>query len=301
MLIAAVACVGFAVYAILDVGFQPSQAQTFAEEPLTVPALATVREDETEEEEEENEIETEYEEEPEPVTPMLSFYIQENSAAYAAFQLERPELDFETVVWKVNASVHVPFYSEIRVNNLPNPLFVTPSYRLPDGFVPHELVPVNNEDCILLATPETVAAFRSMRAWAQNAGIDLSVTSAYRTATRQAELWENGGRADGAVARPHHSEHQTGRALDLWGPGGLLDASGPSPAGQWVAENAHRYGFIVRYRAETTHITGFMHEPWHLTYVGTEISMYMFEHNILSLEEFAGRNPHAILTALQQT
>jgi D-alanyl-D-alanine carboxypeptidase len=121
----------------------------------------------------------------------------------------------------------------------------------------------------------------------------LSITSAFRTAERQRQLFSRNGYRDGAIARPYHSEHQTGRALDLWGPGGLLDARGPSPTGLWVADNAHYYGFIIRYRAETTHITGYIHEPWHITYVGTAISMYMFENNILSLEEFVGRNPGA--------
>lgn len=225
----------------------------------------------------------------------LTFYIHANADLYAEFARERPDLDIEAVIWKVNSNVHVPFYSEIRVNNQTNPLFVTPTYRLPYGFTPAELVPVNHAACHLLAVPQAVDAFMLLRASASAAGFNLSVTSAYRTSERQSQLWINGGRRDGRVARPHHSEHQTGRALDLWGPQGLLDAGGPSPTGRWVAANVQFYGFIVRYRAETTHITGYIHEPWHITYVGTEISMYMYENNILSLEEFVGRNPGAAL------
>jgi hypothetical protein len=228
---------------------------------------------------------------------LLPFYIHENAALYAEFARERPDLNTEAIIWKVNASVHVPFYSQVRINNQPNPLFSTPTYRLPYGFSPSERVPVNHDSCHLLATPETVAAFRDLRESMRAVGFDASVTSAFRTAARQAELWIGGGRRDGRVARPYHSEHQTGRALDLWGPGGLLDAAGPSPTGRWVANNAHYYGFIVRYRAETTHITGYIHEPWHITYVTREISMYMFENHILSLEEFVGRNPGAALSA----
>ncbi|MCL2225485.1 MAG: M15 family metallopeptidase [Defluviitaleaceae bacterium] len=225
----------------------------------------------------------------------LPFYIHENAALYAAFLQERPYLDVETIIWKVNASVHVPFYSQIRVNHQPNPLFITPTYRLPYGFTPAMLVPVNHAECHLRATPEAVAAFVSLRTSARANGFDLAVTSAYRTARRQSELWVGGGRRDGRVARPYHSEHQTGRALDLWGPGGLLDASGPSPTGRWVADNVHYHGFIIRYRAETTHITGYIHEPWHITYVGAAIAMYMHNNNIISLEEFVGRNPGAAL------
>ena len=226
---------------------------------------------------------------------LLPFYISENSYFYAAFWQTRPYLHIEDVIWKVNASVHVPFYSQIRMNHQPNPLFITPTYRLPYGFMPDILVPVNSDECILRATPETVAAFRSLRSSARQNGLDLAVTSAFRSAARQAELWEGGGRRGGRVARPYHSEHQTGRALDLWGPGGLLDSSGPSRTGIWVAANVHYHGFIIRYRPETTHITGYIHEPWHITYVGVEISMYMYTNNIISLEEFVGRNPGAAM------
>jgi D-alanyl-D-alanine carboxypeptidase len=95
---------------------------------------------------------------------------------------------------------------------------------------------------------------------------------------------------DGIVMRPYHSEHQTGRALDLSKPVGCL-VEGSSPVVEWIASNVHYYGFIVRYKYNTTHITGIIHEPWHITYVGREISMYMLDNNILSLEEFVGRNP----------
>ncbi|MCL2386029.1 MAG: M15 family metallopeptidase [Defluviitaleaceae bacterium] len=225
----------------------------------------------------------------------LSFFMHDNADLYAAFAYRRPDLDMETVIWMVNVSLHVPFFSEVHVNYQPNPLFVSPAFRLPSGFAPEELVPVNSDTCWLRATPETVAAFRYFRASARYAGLDISATSAFRTAARQTELWTQNGRRDGAVARPYHSEHQTGRALDLWGPSGLLDRHGPSPTGLWVAANAHYYGFIIRYRAETTQITGYIHEPWHITYVGTEISNYMHQNEILSLEEFVGRNPRAAL------
>jgi len=221
----------------------------------------------------------------------LPFYIYENTYIYAQFHLDRPYLSPEEVVWKVNAHLHLPFFYYIRVIDEPNPLLVNPFYRLPPGFTPQDMVPVNNANCRLRATSETVAAFHAMRAGARDNGLDLVVVSAFRTARRQAELFSARNYVDGVVARPYHSEHQTGRALDLGGTRGLLDARGPSRTGTWVAENAHLYGFIVRYKAETTHITGYIHEPWHITYVGVGISMYMYENGILSLEEFVGRNP----------
>jgi len=222
---------------------------------------------------------------------VFPFYRPENTPLYFYFHRRRPELSYEEVVWKVNAHLHLPFHYYVRINDAAEPLLVNTFYRLPPGFEPPELVPVNNAYCHLRATPKTVEAFHALRAASRENGLDLSVTSAFRPASRQAELFSRQNYVDGVVARPYHSEHQTGRALDLWGPGGLLDARGPSPTGIWVAQNAHLFGFIIRYRAETTHITGFIYEPWHITYVGTEISMYMYTNNILSLEEFVARIP----------
>lgn len=225
----------------------------------------------------------------------IPFYIAEKAQDYLEFHSQNPNKDPETVVWKVNAFLHVPKYSYIRFNNDQAPLLVNPSKRIPYGFSPAVLVPVYDGNPNLLGTPETAEAFRRLRASAIQAGLDLAIVSAYRSAERQRYLWERQGRADGVVARPYHSEHQTGRALDLWGPGpsGLLDAGGGplSPTGQWVRENAHNYGFIVRYTEENTHITGFISEPWHITYVTLEISQYIHRNNLSSLEEFVARNP----------
>jgi len=226
---------------------------------------------------------------------VVPFYIPANSALYEYLYYNRPYLEKYDIVWKVNAHLHLPFHANIHTTYESNPLLVNPFYRLPYGFRPHQLVPVNNAECNLRGTPEAVAAFHLLRESARQSGFNLSVTSAFRTAAHQHRLWERRNFTDGVVARPYHSEHQTGRALDLWGPHGLLDSRGATPTGIWVAENAHRYGFIIRYRADTTHITSYIHEPWHITYVGVAISMHMYENGILSLEEFVGRNPGVTL------
>ena len=227
---------------------------------------------------------------PPSVFQAYSFWLYENSEAYYDFLEKNPGKRTDEVVWMVNASLHIPFYTDIRTNYAENPLLVNPFNRLPDGFVPSSLVPVVAGSDGLMATEETMRAFNAMNDSARQEGIRLVIGSAYRTAERQRVLYNNSTNPM-AVARPHHSEHQTGRALDLINPatGQLIRAE--DPVSIWVLENAHRYGFIVRYLAETIHITGFIHEPWHITYVGVEVSRYMRENNILSLEEFVGRNP----------
>jgi len=145
---------------------------------------------------------------------------------------------------------------------------------------------------------EVAGAAEAMFAAAQNeAGLTLQLTSAYRSVESQARIYNrtvnNIGQAsaDQVSARPGHSEHQTGLAIDI----GSLPVScafeacfGDTAHGQWLAANAHRFGFIVRYPRDLTSITGFVFEPWHFRYVGLELAAELQATGILTLEEFFG-------------
>lgn len=70
-------------------------------------------------------------------------------------------------------------------------------------------------------------------------------------------------------AKPGYSEHQTGMAIDVAGSSSTLQQSfGNTKEGKWVKNNAHKYGFVVRYLKGKQHITGYIYEPWHIRYVG---------------------------------
>lgn len=96
--------------------------------------------------------------------------------------------------------------------------------------------------------------------------------------------------ADAASARAGHSEHQTGLALDLvaCAPCGGIDAFGATAQGAWVAEHAWEYGFVVRYESGSTDTTGYMPEPWHVRYIGTELAAAYHDGGYHSLEQFFG-------------
>lgn len=130
---------------------------------------------------------------------------------------------------------------------------------------------------------------------AKAAGYGLKVASGYRSFADQRYIYNgyvaaNGqAAADRFSARPGHSEHQSGLAFDVNHPDSkqLLTAFGDSPVGIWIAESAHRYGFIIRYPKEKESLTGYMYEPWHLRYVGEELAAALYESG-LSLEEYFG-------------
>ena len=94
-------------------------------------------------------------------------------------------------------------------------------------------------------------------------------------------------KADTQSAKPGYSEHQTGLAIDVGGGGcGIEDCFGETAEGKWLASNAYSYGFIIRYQAGKESITGYRAEPWHIRYVGTELSVEMNNTGIQTLEEF---------------
>ncbi|MFC7366122.1 MULTISPECIES: M15 family metallopeptidase [Bhargavaea] len=148
-------------------------------------------------------------------------------------------------------------------------LLANKKYPLPAGFAPGE-------------NPEAREAFEEMSAEALLEGFDLDAFSTFRTYERQQELYERYAERDGAEAadrysaRPGYSEHQTGLAFDIGEatqPEHYASESfGDTPAGQWLLENAHRFGFILRYPEGKEDITGYMHESWHYRYVGKEVA-----------------------------
>lgn len=112
---------------------------------------------------------------------------------------------------------------------------------------------------------------------ADAAGHDIRARSAYRSyATQQTtfDYWVGALGYDEAVrisAMAGHSEHQLGTTVDLSSPEvgwGLLESFGETAGGQWLAANAHEYGFALSYPAGGEAATGYAYEPWHFRYIG---------------------------------
>lgn len=147
--------------------------------------------------------------------------------------------------------------------------------------------------------PETIAALEAMAA-ADHAevGTSLVAESGYRSFASQTRAYGNyvsslgQAGADATSARPGFSEHQTGLAVDILDSGTSCDLDSPcfgsSPSGVWLAANAYRFGFILRYPADKTAVTGYEYEPWHFRYVGTDLATEMHATGVTTLEEFFG-------------
>lgn len=130
---------------------------------------------------------------------------------------------------------------------------------------------------------------------ASNAGNNLRLSSAYRSYQYQVRVYDSivasagQASADEQSARPGYSEHQTGLAADVAPLNGrceLQQCFAETSAGQWLAENAYKYGFLIRYPEGKQDVTGYEYEPWHIRYVGTALATEMHDKNTLTMEEF---------------
>ena len=157
-------------------------------------------------------------------------------------------------------------------------LIANKTYSLPADYAPGGL------------TWECQSALDALCAGAAADGLSVYPISAYRSYEYQAELYNRYAARDGREeadrysARPGHSEHQTGLAVDV---NSLAYSFADTPEGIWLAAHCAEYGFILRYPEGKEEITGYRYEPWHIRYLGKETARAVTESG-LTLEEYLG-------------
>ncbi|MBQ1546160.1 MAG: D-alanyl-D-alanine carboxypeptidase family protein [Clostridia bacterium] len=156
-------------------------------------------------------------------------------------------------------------------------LIVNKTYSIPASYNPGGL------------TWECASAFERLRSAAAADGINIYLSSGFRSYDYQAMLY-NGycayygqASADTFSARPGHSEHQTGLAIDC---NIINDSFIGTPEAIWLENHCHEYGFIIRYPYGKDYITGYKYEPWHIRYIGDKATD-IYESG-LTLEEYYG-------------
>jgi len=173
-------------------------------------------------------------------------------------------------------------------------LIANKTYRLPSDYVP--LNPyagsILSNNCNTCIDYDTMNAFKEMEADARSIGLNLYISSGYRSFNVQKNLYNNYVARDGKTAadtysaRSGHSEHQTGYCFDL---NTIDDSFAYTDEGKWVNENAWKYGLIIRYPKDKEHITGYQYESWHLRYVGTDLAKKLYnDGSWITLEEYYG-------------
>lgn len=136
------------------------------------------------------------------------------------------------------------------------------------------------DDSIRLSQALT-AKFMDMVKAAEADGVDhFMISSGYRNLDEQRLLYTQKG--SGYALPPGYSEHNAGLSLDI---GSTLGEMENAPEGKWLQDNAWKYGFILRYPADKTAVTGIEYEPWHFRYVGLPHSFVMKSEDMV-LEEY---------------
>lgn len=165
-------------------------------------------------------------------------------------------------------------------------VLVNKSYQLPSAYAPSDLVAIENSGIRttrsgMLVRSIMVTDLSELRTAASSAGIDLAVLSAYRSYSTQQSTYNywvnyNNGSvsaADMVSARPGHSQHQLGTAVDFT-TSEISDQLGQqfanTAAGSWLAQHAWEYGFALAYPLGAESITGYSYEPWHFRHIGRE-------------------------------
>lgn len=172
---------------------------------------------------------------------------------------------------------------------------------LAPGYEPAELVnpsiplygPSDAEN--MLVDARIADDLEQLVASAESAGLQLALGSGYRSESYQRGIYntyvERDGQeaADRFSARPRHSEHQTGLAVDFVLPSGdcaFQACFADTPEGEWLIGSAHRYGFILRYLEGAEAIVGYQFEPWHFRYVGRSLAQELYDQGNPALEDF---------------
>lgn len=185
-------------------------------------------------------------------------------------------------------------------------MLVNKTYTLSSGYVPSDLVYLNNYmsalSSVTMRKDAAIAMGRMVQAAAAQGVTGMYGQSGYRSYSTQSYLYDrkinyyrglgygdqSAYYAGRVVAPPGASEHQTGMALDITTAEngyGLTESFGSTTVGKWLYANSWKYGFILRYPKDKTEITGYIYEPWHFRYVGVPHAEYMYKNGIC-LEEY---------------
>ena len=224
-------------------------------------------------------------------------FYPENFSRYFNFYCVNPEMDAGVVINSVNIGLDKKYFDQAVVTEEPYSkiVLVNKLNRLPDDFTPLDLVVVDQKYTTYdgrsyLMDKEAHSKFTEMYDAAQKEGLTLRIVSSYRTFEYQDNLFKSYVRRNGIEyaekysAHPGYSEHHTGLSVDI---NSVYTSFERSKEYKWLKSNAHKFGFIERYKKGQEYITGYAYEPWHYRYVGTEAAKIIFEQDITFEEYYA--------------
>ena len=226
------------------------------------------------------------------------YYLEKNLDSYLAYAKENSNKSLTDVVALINTHANNKWYTNtIKTDEDKDLQIIINKFYYTDGnYEPSDLVTIKNWYAYgdgQLLRQKAYDNFISMYNEAKKSDITLIINSAYRSYADQEEVyndyvtWYGETDANKIAAKPGHSEHQTGLAIDIVTPGYNSKTFEESTAFTWLQNNAYKYGYILRYPKDKEYLTGYDYESWHYRYVGEEIAKYIHDNNITYDEYYA--------------
>ncbi len=207
----------------------------------------------------------------------------EKISRYESYYEKNKKYNFDEIVLYVEIGLDIEFYTNVTEITNYNDIdaIVNKYYKLPSNFKPNDLVSIPSKykkaSYNYQLRKEAEAALEKMIDAALKDGIKLWVVSAWRSESTQKSLFNNSKKNDGLEhaliysAKPNHSEHQLGLAVDLNKASSKAHFE-KTKEYAWLKDNAYKYGFMERYLQGKEYITGYGFEPWHYRYFGIELA-----------------------------
>ena len=225
------------------------------------------------------------------------YFIENNLKEYLEYY-KQSDNSLTDVVAIVNVGSNYDWYTNTKKSDTTkNELMLTNKfYSLDNTYNSENMVTVSKQYSYgenQMVTSETFDAFLNMFNDAKKEDLTLIINSSYRSYEDQKEIYEfykdtrGETEANKIAAKPGFSEHQTGMSIDIQTYGSTASTFEEFDEFNWLKDNAHKYGFILRYPKDKEYLTGYEYESWHYRYVGVEAATYIYENNITFDEYYA--------------
>jgi len=225
------------------------------------------------------------------------YYIDKNLQRYIDYQKENTSKNVSEIISIVNVNKDKEEYTQTKASDTTKKeLILANKYNYLDkDYKPENIIEIPSRYAYSdnYVPEEILNYYKEMFNAAEQDGVDLIISSAYRSYEEQEETYDYYKKQKGEeyakkyASLPGYSEHQTGLAFDILTTGVLTDDFEKTKEFEWLQENSYKYGFILRYPKGKENITGYDYESWHYRYVGKEAAQKIKKENITFDEYYA--------------
>lgn len=225
------------------------------------------------------------------------YYLSKNLDKYLEYKEKNKDLSIDDVVAIINVHADKEWYNHTISTDTTKDylILVNKVYYLEEDFEAPNIVNMSVRYAFSgrQIRQDVYSNFIDMAVDAKKEGLTLVANSTFRTYATQEKTYnyyktnKGSAYADSYAARPGHSEHQTGLAIDISTLNSTSENFEDTPEFNWLIDNAYKYGFILRYPENKEHLTGFDYESWHYRFVGLDVAKKIHEENITFDEYYA--------------